>query len=137
MDELEGDGDVVVSVQAALRAYARHNVETLDPGDPLPTLAEIEQHCDNRTIAIIVGWLEALIRRVRLAEAHDRQPYPTADAYERACAARTAAEQKLEAARIDLAAHRATSSELLDTIARMHAREQRLRADLGRAKAST
>jgi hypothetical protein len=42
-------------------------------------------------------------RRERiLAEAHDRQPYPTAEAYERACAVRDQWKAKFEAARARL-----------------------------------
>ena len=136
MEDSEGPSDVVQAVEAALRAYKHFSYELAEPGEPEPTLIHIEQCCEESTVATVETWLRELVNRVKLAEAHDRQPYPTADAYERVCAARTAAEQKSEAARIDLAACRATTSELLDTIAKMHQREQQTRAREQQTRAS-
>ncbi len=129
----EGDPDIVQIVKAALSAYEGFSVERLDPGQPFPTLYDIEQGCGLDVTATVERWLRELVTRVELAEAHDRQPYPTAHAYERVCQLRTEAEQQLEVTRMDLVALRATGAELLDTIAKAHQRERELREDLSHA----
>mgnify|MGYP001613083671 CR=1 FL=1 len=53
-------------------------------------------------VARLLALMQRLAAERDLAVAHDRQPYPTADAYERVCAALNAAKlrvQELEAAR--------------------------------------
>lgn len=94
--------DVVQAVEAALHAYAGFHAEMYEPGQPFPDLVEIEQCCSNRALVTIVGWLQALVNRVVLAEAHICERSPIAEVYHRVCREKTDAEQKLEATRIDL-----------------------------------
>lgn len=63
---------------------------------------------------------EAAERERDLAIAHDRQPYPTAAAYEAVCKARNKWQERAEAAKRELAAMKAENSKLRSALEIVH-----------------
>jgi len=120
---LNGDPSATPPARAAGADEVRAQIEdaldgVLAPPDGEPTALDAG---DRRELAAAVmdRVVEPILRERDLAIAHDRQPYPTAEAYERACAAlekhrarADTAESDRDAARADAAALRRQLGEI-------------------------
>lgn len=89
--EMFGNEHLDVHFAPAFAEYVRTGRMPLRP--PMPTAAELREERDD-----LRAQLAAAVEERDLAIAHDRQPYPTAWAYEQACAALDAHRERADAA---------------------------------------